>query len=77
MDYFKEALIAARETAKHTNKVVYAWPYEAFIISMAHLVNKVIKENFKIENLDEVLKEAKILRESTEKHYSDRGIKYE
>ena len=76
MDYFKEALIAARETARSTHKIAYAWPYESFIISISHLVNKVVNKDFDIDKLNEIIKESKKLRESLNKLYSKKGIKY-
>ena len=71
MEYFKEALVASREALRGTGKKGYVWPYESFVISISHLVNKVVSKNFKIDDIDEIVAENKRLVETLEKSYSE------
>lgn len=71
MEYFKEAIISSREALRGTGKKGYVWPYEAFVISIAHLVNRVVNRAFKIDDLDEIVSENKRLIRTLEKSYSE------
>lgn len=71
MEYYKEALIATREAARTSGKRAYAWPYESFVISISHLVNRVVNKEFKIDDLDEIVSENKKLIRTLEKSYSE------
>ncbi len=71
MEYFKEALIASRAVAKGTGKRAYTWPYESFVISISHLVNRVVNKKFKIDDIDEIVSENKRLIQTLEKSYSE------
>lgn len=66
MEYYRETLIAARGS----RKITYVWPYESFVISIAHLVNKVVRKDFKVGEIDNIVKENKKLISALEKLYS-------
>lgn len=71
MEYFKEAIISSREALRGTGRKGYIWPYESFVISIAHLVNRVVNKAFKIDDLDEIVSENKRLIRTLEKSYSE------
>lgn len=71
MEYFKEAIISSRETLRGTGKKGYVWPYESFVISISHLVNRVVNKKFKIDDIDELVSENKRLVQTLEKSYSE------
>lgn len=73
MEYFKEALIAAR----NSKRISYVWPYESYVISIAHLVNKVVNKRFKIDQIDEIMAENRRLIQTMEKSYSEINKKKE
>lgn len=70
MEYFKEAIISSREALRGTGKKGYVWPYEAFVISIAHLVNRVVNKKFKIEDIEEIAAENEKIVKTLEKSYS-------
>lgn len=76
LEYYKEALIAARTAVKGSRKKAYVWPYESFVISMSHLINRVVNTKFKIENIDEIVSENKKLVKALEKLYSKPSHKH-
>lgn len=71
LEYFREALISARNSIKGTGGKASVWPLESFVISMSHLMNRVVNKKFNINNIDDVVSENKKLREALEKLYEE------
>ncbi len=71
LEYYREALIAARNSVKGTSRRAVVWPYESFVISISHLVNRVINKKFKIEEIDDIVSENKKLIKALEGLYSE------
>lgn len=70
MEYYKETIIAARNSVESTKRTAWIWPYESFVISISHLVNRVVNKRFKIDEIDEIVAENKKLIKALKKIYS-------
>jgi hypothetical protein len=72
LENFREALISARTAAGNGTRS-FVWPLESFVISMSHLINKVVDKKFKIDDIDEIVSENRRLVEALGRLYRPRG----
>lgn len=72
LEYYREVLITTRETIKGSGRKATVWPYESFVISIAHLVNRIVNKKFKIDDIDKVVEENKKLVKALSELYSEK-----
>ena len=63
------------EVLQKSGRRGYSWPLESYIISLAHLIDKVLDRKFKVDNLSGYLKETGKIMDELDKFYRKQSKK--